>query len=71
MSWAQVEANWSQVKRNLQAHWAKLTDQQLDVIDGKRERLIGRIHVLYGLPRTEVEKAVAQFEQGGFSRSWE
>lgn len=63
MSWAQVEGNWNEVKGKFQTHWVKLTDDQLDVIDGKRERLIGRIHVLYGISRAEVEKEVSQFER--------
>ena len=37
MNWDKVEGNWKQLKGKVQQKWGKLTDDQLDVIAGKRE----------------------------------
>ena len=37
MNWDQIEGNWKQLKGNVQQQWGKLTDDQLEVIAGKRE----------------------------------
>jgi uncharacterized protein YjbJ (UPF0337 family) len=57
MNWDRIEGNWKQFKGNAKQQWGKLTDDQLDVIAGKREQLGGKIQALYGFTkeRTEVE----------------
>ena len=49
MNWDQIEDNWTQFKGNVKQQWGKLTDDQLDVIAGKREHLAGKIQVMYGV----------------------
>jgi len=46
----------------LQQKWGKLTDDDLDVVDGKREELVGRVQELYGIAKEEAEKQVKEFE---------
>ena len=43
MNWDRIEGNWKQFKGNAKQQWGKLTDDQLDVIAGKREHLSGKI----------------------------
>jgi uncharacterized protein YjbJ (UPF0337 family) len=43
MNWDQVQGNWKQLKGKARQMWGDLTDQELDVIEGKREELIGRV----------------------------
>ena len=38
-----IEGNWKQLKGKLKEQWGKLTDDDLDVIEGKREVLAGKI----------------------------
>mgnify|MGYP000686906343 CR=1 FL=1 len=43
MNWNRIEGNWKQFKGNVKMQWGKLTDDQLDVIAGKRDKLAGKI----------------------------
>ncbi len=61
MNWDQVEGKWKQYKGQAKERWAKLTDDDLNVINGKREQLVGRIQERYGLARQVVEKQVEEF----------
>ena len=41
-----------------------MTDDELDVIDGKRDQLIGRLRELYGYSREKAEQEVRAWESG-------
>jgi uncharacterized protein YjbJ (UPF0337 family) len=56
------EGNWKQFKGKVKEQWGKLTDDDLDVISGKRDQLVGRIQERYGVARDEAEKQLAAFE---------
>ena len=43
MDWNRVEGNWKQVKGKVKEQWGKLTDDDLDVINGKQDQLEGRL----------------------------
>ena len=43
MDWNRVEGNWKQVKGKVKEKWGKLTDDDLDVINGQRDQLEGKI----------------------------
>ncbi|QJR81212.1 CsbD family protein [Alteromonas pelagimontana] len=53
-----MKGNWKELKGNVQQKWGKLTDDDLDVIDGKRTELVGKIQQKYGKSREEAEKEV-------------
>jgi uncharacterized protein YjbJ (UPF0337 family) len=61
MNWDRIEGNWKQLKGKARVQWGKLTDQQLDVIGGKREQLVGRVQEQYGINKDEAEKQVDRF----------
>jgi uncharacterized protein YjbJ (UPF0337 family) len=61
MNWDQIKGNWTQVKGKAQQQWGKLTNDDLDVIEGKREELVGRIQERYGIEKEEAEKQVSDF----------
>lgn len=61
MNWDQIEGNWKQFKGNVKTQWGKLTDDELDVIAGKREHLAGRIQELYGATKDDVEKQISDW----------
>ena len=46
------------MKGKIQQKWGKLTDDDMDVIDGRREELVGKIQQAYGKSRDEAEKEV-------------
>ena len=63
MNWDRVEGNWRQLKGLFKEHWGELTDDQLDVIVGKRERLIGVLQESYGIAQDEAERQVKEWEK--------
>jgi uncharacterized protein YjbJ (UPF0337 family) len=58
MDWDRVEGNWKQLKGKAKEQWGKLTDDDLDVIAGKRDQLEGKIQQRYGLAKDQVRKDV-------------
>lgn len=69
MNWDQAKGQWKQIKGKALEQWGKLTDDDLDVIDGKREQLAGRIQERYGVTREEAEKQVEQW-QSSWKKDW-
>jgi uncharacterized protein YjbJ (UPF0337 family) len=56
MSWDQVKGNWNQVKGKARQMWGDLTDDELDIIEGKREELVGRLQTKYGYTKQKAEE---------------
>lgn len=63
MNWDIVQGNWKQFNGKVKAKWGKLTDDQLDVIAGKRIELSGKIQEAYGITVEEAEKQIKHFEE--------
>jgi uncharacterized protein YjbJ (UPF0337 family) len=55
-----IEGNWKQVKGKIKARWGKLTDDELDQIEGDYDMLCGRIQKAYGLSRDEAERKLQE-----------
>lgn len=64
MNWDQVEGKWKQSKGKFREKWGKLTDDDLTVISGKRDQLVGRLQERYGIAREEAERQADAFVQG-------
>ena len=62
MNQDRVEGNWKQLKGNVKEKWGKLTDDEFDVIGGKRDQLVGKIQEKYGCTRDEADKQVRTWE---------
>jgi len=62
MNWDRVEGNWKQMKGKFKERWGKLTDDQLDVIAGKRDQLVGAIQESYGIALDDAEREVTAWE---------
>jgi len=58
MNWDRVEGNWKQMKGKAQQKWGKLTNDDLNLVEGKRIELIGRIQERYGVQRDEAEQQI-------------
>jgi len=56
MNWDRIKGNWKQAKGEIRKQWGKLTDDDLDVIAGEREKLVGKIQDRYGIAKDEAEK---------------
>jgi len=56
MNWDQVEGQWKQLKGSAKQQWGKLTDDDLEVIAGKKDQLLGKLRQRYGIQREEARK---------------
>lgn len=63
MNWDTMKGNWVQLKGRLQETWGELTDDDLDIIAGRREQLLGRLQKRYGMMRDAAEEQVRDFER--------
>jgi uncharacterized protein YjbJ (UPF0337 family) len=61
MNWDQVEGQWKQIKGSAKEKWGKLTDDDLDVIAGKKDQLLGKLQERYGIQRDEARKQAEQW----------
>ncbi len=56
------EGKWHQLKGTLRQQYGKLTDDDVQVINGKFENLVGKIQEKYGVGRDEAEKMVEKWQ---------
>jgi uncharacterized protein YjbJ (UPF0337 family) len=60
MTTLEVKGDWNITKGKLKQKWAKLTDNDLQYVEGKQEELVGRIQKVTGETREAVEKAIKE-----------
>ncbi len=56
-----AEGKWKQLKGKIQETWGKLTDDEIDEINGRSEQLSGVIQEKYGISKDEAEKQTQSF----------
>ncbi|MGN6207274.1 CsbD family protein [Asticcacaulis sp.] len=58
-----MQGSWEQVKGNVQKMWGKLTNDDLDVIEGDRKLLAGKIQERYGITKDEADKQIDEWNR--------
>lgn len=58
------KGKWLQLKGEVKSRWGKLTDDDLDRVEGDSEKLIGRVQERYGYARAEAHREVDEFMKG-------
>jgi uncharacterized protein YjbJ (UPF0337 family) len=62
-----VQGKWKQIRGKTREWWGKLTDDDLDVINGSREQLIGKLQERYGYTREnailEIDRRLKDFDR--------
>ena len=61
MNLTSLKGMWKQIKGEAKAQWGRLTDDDLDQIEGNAEKLMGKIQERYGYERDRAEREVSQF----------
>jgi uncharacterized protein YjbJ (UPF0337 family) len=69
MMWDRIEASWQQLRGLARQKWSRLTDEQLEMIAGKRDRLLVTLQAEYGISKAEAELEVQEWE--AIVRGWE
>ncbi|MCW9710978.1 CsbD family protein [Avibacterium sp. 21-586] len=62
MNWEQLEGKWDQIKGTIKTKWAELTDDDLLLIEGKKDKFIGMLQERYGITKEEAEKQADEFD---------
>jgi uncharacterized protein YjbJ (UPF0337 family) len=62
MNWDQIEGTWKQLKGRIRQKWGDLTDDDIEMIAGKRDALCGKIQERYGINRHLAEQQLKEFE---------
>ena len=61
MNTLQLEGDWTALKGQIKEKWGKLTDDDLKVIEGKRDQLAGKLQQRYGYAKEQAEKELKEF----------
>ncbi|HYG77864.1 MAG TPA: CsbD family protein [Planctomycetota bacterium] len=51
-----LKGQWKQLKGDVKQWWGKLTDDDLEYIDGSKDKLIGKLQERYGYTREKAEE---------------
>jgi uncharacterized protein YjbJ (UPF0337 family) len=62
MNQDRIEGRWKQFKGKVKEQWGRLTEDDLDVIAGRRDQLLGRIQQRHGLAREDADRQVQDWE---------
>jgi uncharacterized protein YjbJ (UPF0337 family) len=61
MNWDQIKGDWKQFQGKVKEKWGKLTDDDLQVISGKKDQLLGKLQKQYGYTKEQAEKELNDF----------
>ena len=70
MNWDRIEGNWKHLKGKIREQWGRLTDDELDKIAGRRDKLAGSLQNSYGIAKDEAEKQINDFTEKCERNQW-
>jgi len=53
-----LKGEWNQMKGSVKQKWGELTNDDLDQIEGNRDKLVGRVQERYGHSKEDAERDV-------------
>ncbi|PPI86527.1 CsbD family protein [Candidatus Pantoea edessiphila] len=65
-----MSGNWKQFKGKIKEKWGKLTDNDCQCIEGKRDQLVNKIQERYGYAKDEAEREVKAWENHNKDCHW-
>jgi uncharacterized protein YjbJ (UPF0337 family) len=63
MNQDRLQGRWKQIKGKVKEQWGQLTDDDLDIIAGRRDQLLGRIQERHGLAKDEASRQLKDWER--------
>jgi len=57
-----LKGQWKQIRGKAKKQWGKLTDDDLDRIEGSYDELVGTLQKHYGYSRDEAERQIEEFQ---------
>jgi uncharacterized protein YjbJ (UPF0337 family) len=62
MNWERIESDWNRFREIIKLRWSKITDRQLDSVEGKRDRLVEAIQAAYRMSQGNAERELASWQ---------
>jgi uncharacterized protein YjbJ (UPF0337 family) len=59
----QMKGNWKQLVGKAKEKWGRLTSDDWQVVEGKRDQIVGKIQERYGITREEAQRQLDEFER--------
>lgn len=66
-----IQGNWKQFKGKIQEEWGNLTDDDFNVIAGKREEMLGKLQERLGMAKDEAEKQLSDWQNRHSDFRWD
>jgi len=66
MNWDQMQGKWTQMKGSIKQQWGKLTDDDLEIIAGSKDKLVGRLQERYGIQKEEAQRQLDHWAKTAF-----
>ncbi|WP_313076713.1 CsbD family protein [Melaminivora sp.] len=66
-----MKGNWTQFKGKVKEQWGKLTDDDMDVIAGKRDQMLGKLQERQGLAKEAAEEQLNTWERANPDFRWD
>ena len=63
-----LKGKWAQLKGSVKEQWGKLTDDEIDQLDGRREQLVGKVQERYGIAREQAARDVENWLNNAFAQ---
>lgn len=63
MNWDQIKGQWQRYRGQVKEQWGHLTDDELEVIAGNRNKLVGKIQEKHGLSKEEAERQLEEWQK--------
>jgi uncharacterized protein YjbJ (UPF0337 family) len=61
MNWDSLAGKWRELSGTVKSKWGKLTDDDIQMIGGKKDVLVGRLQQRYGFQKDRAEREVDDF----------
>ncbi len=56
----EIDGNWNEIKGKLKQQYALLTENDLMLVEGKKDELLGRLQIKLGKTREEIQKIISE-----------
>ena len=56
-----LKGKWMEIKGGIKEKWGKLTDDDLTVVEGKKDKLLGLLQKRYGYTKDKAEREYNKF----------
>lgn len=56
-----LKGKWNTYKGKIKEQWGRLTDDEIDQINGRRDQLVGKLQEAYGKTKEQAQQEIDEF----------